>query len=95
MLTWFEVADKETANNFLNTTQIATKLADKAKLNTTDGTVMKLGKVLKKHTYLRLSKKNGYVYSVKELTWDEVELEKTVKLTTSFQCKLTSLSGVN
>lgn len=34
---------------------------------------MKLGKALKKHGYLRLSKKNGYVYAVRELTWDEVE----------------------
>ncbi len=73
LLTWFEIADRTTANNFINTTQIAAKLADKAKLNITDGTVMKLGKALKKHGYLRLSKKNGYVYAVKELSWDEVE----------------------
>ena len=57
LLTWFEIADRETANNFLNTTQIAAKLAERAKLNITDGTVMKLGKALKKHGYLRLSKK--------------------------------------
>lgn len=73
LLTWFDIADRETANNFLNTTQIAAKLADKAKLNVTDGTVMKLGKALKKYGYLRLSKKNGYVYAVKEVTWEEVE----------------------
>ena len=73
LLTWFDLADRETANAFLNTSQIGAKLADKAKLNITDGTVMKLGKALKKHGYLRLSKKNGYVYAVKELTWDEVE----------------------
>ena len=73
LLTWFDIADRETANNFLNTTQIAAKLADKAKLDITDGTVMKLGKALKKHGYLRLSKKSGYVYAVRELTWDEVE----------------------
>lgn len=71
LLTWFDIADRETANNFLNTTQIAAKLADKAKLHVTDG--MKLGKALKKYGYLRLSKKNGYVYAVKELTWEEVE----------------------
>lgn len=73
LLTWFDLADRDTANAFLNTSQIGAKLADKAKLNITDGTVMKLGKALKKHGYLRLSKKNGYVYAVKELTWDEVE----------------------
>lgn len=73
LLSWFEIADRETANNFLNTSQIAAKLADKAKLNITDGTVRKLGKALKKHGYLRLSKKIGYVYSVRVLSWDEVE----------------------
>ena len=73
LLTWFDLADRDTANAFLNTSQIGAKLADKAKLNITDGTVMKLGKALKKHGYLRLSKKNGYVYAVRELTWDEVE----------------------
>ena len=79
LLTWFEIAGRDTANNFLNTTQIAAKLADKAKLNITDGTVMKLGKALKKHGYLRLSKKNGYVYAVKELNWDEVEQKNKEK----------------
>jgi hypothetical protein len=79
LLTWFEIADRDTANNFLNTTQIAAKLADKAKLNVTDGTVMKLGKALKKHGYLRLSKKSGYVYAVKELTWEEVDNQNKEK----------------
>lgn len=79
LLTWFELADRDTANNFLNTTQIATKLAERAKLNITDGTVMKLGKALKKHNYLRLSKKSGYVYAVKELTWEEVDNQNREK----------------
>lgn len=79
LLTWFEIADRETANSFLNTSQIAAKLADKAKLNITDGTVMKLGKALKKHGYLRLSKKIGYVYAVRELSWDEVEQKNKQK----------------
>lgn len=79
LLTWFEIADRDTANNFLNTTQIATKLAERAKLNITDGTVMKLGKALKKHGYLRLSKKNGYVYAVRELSWEEVDNQNREK----------------
>ncbi|WP_299176722.1 VapE domain-containing protein [uncultured Chryseobacterium sp.] len=79
LLTWFDLADRDSANAFLNTTQIAAKLADKAKLNITDGTVMKLGKALKKHGYLRLSKKNGYVYAVRELQWDEVEQKNKEK----------------
>lgn len=79
LLTWFEIADRDTANAFLNTSQIAAKLADKAKLNITDGTVMKLGKALKKHAYLRLSKKTGYVYAVRELSWDEVDSKNREK----------------
>lgn len=79
LLTWFEIADRETANNFINTTQIAAKLAEKAKLNITDGTVMKLGKALKKHGYLRLSNKNGYVYAVRELSWEEVDNQNKEK----------------
>jgi hypothetical protein len=34
LLTWFEPATKETANIFLNASQIASKLAEKAKINT-------------------------------------------------------------
>ena len=87
LLTWFEIAHRDNANAFLNTSQIAAKLADKAKLNITDGTVMKLGKALKKHGYLRLSKKNGYVYAVRELTWDEVENKNREKEPPSEQSK--------
>ena len=87
LLTWFDLADRDTANAFLNTSQIGAKLADKAKLNITDGTVMKLGKALKKHGYLRLSKKNGYVYAVRELTWDEVENKNREKETPPEQPK--------
>lgn len=76
---WFELADRDTANAFLNTTQIAAKLADKAKLNFTDGTVMKLGKALKKQGYLCLSPKYGYVYAVCELQLDQVEQKNKEK----------------
>ena len=75
LLTWFNVSDKENANAFLNTTQIAVKLAERAKLNITDGTVHKLGKALKKHQYLRIKKSGSYVYVLKEKTFDEVEIE--------------------
>jgi predicted P-loop ATPase len=75
LLTWFNVSDKENANAFLNTTQIAVKLAERAKLNITDGTVHKLGKALKKHQYLRIKKSGSYVYALKEKTFDEVEIE--------------------
>lgn len=44
LLTWFEPSERENANAFLNTAQIAAKLAEKAKTNITDGTINKLGK---------------------------------------------------
>ncbi|MFC4231482.1 DUF3874 domain-containing protein [Parasediminibacterium paludis] len=73
LLTWFEPCTKETATTFLNALQIASKLAEKAKITLTDGTINKLGKALKKHNFIRISKKTGYVYAVKEFTWEEVE----------------------
>ena len=67
--------NKENANAYLNTTQIAVKLAERAKLNITDGTVHKLGKALKKHNYLRLKRNGSYVYALYEKSFDEVETE--------------------
>ncbi|WP_205728797.1 hypothetical protein [Flavobacterium rhamnosiphilum] len=52
--------------------QIASKLADKAKINITDGTINKLGKALKKHNFLRLKKNGIFVYALIENTWEEV-----------------------
>lgn len=79
LLTWFETADKENASAFLNASQIASKLTEKAKLNVTDGAINKIGKALKKHNYIRLKKNGVFVYAVKEHTWDEVEaLNRTV-----------------
>jgi hypothetical protein len=59
--------------SFLNASQIASKLAEKAKITLTDGTINKLGKALKKHNFLRLKKNGIFVYAVKENSWDEVE----------------------
>jgi hypothetical protein len=73
LLTWFETCDKDKATTFLNASQIAAKLAEKAKMNITDSTINKLGKALKKFNFLRLKKSGIFVYAVKENTWDEVE----------------------
>ncbi|WP_291069883.1 MULTISPECIES: VapE domain-containing protein [unclassified Empedobacter] len=73
LLTWFEKADKETANAFLNTTQIATRLAFFSNININSGTVNQLGKALKKHGFMRISKNGSYVYAVKELEYDQVQ----------------------
>ncbi|WP_367881683.1 DUF3874 domain-containing protein [Flavobacterium sp. ZE23DGlu08] len=58
LLTWFEPCEREKANTYFNASQIAAKLAEKAKINITDRTINKLGKALKKHNFIRL-KKNG------------------------------------
>ena len=75
LLTWFEPCSKEEATLFLNASQIAAKLADRTKLNLNDGTINKLGKALKKHNFIKISKKTGYVYAVKELSYEEVDIK--------------------
>jgi hypothetical protein len=75
LLTWFEPCPKEEATLFLNASQIAAKLADRTKLNLNDATINKLGKALKKHNFIKISKKTGYVYAVKELTYEEVDFK--------------------
>ena len=73
LLTWFESCDREKANAFLNASQIATKLAERAKITITDGTINKIGKALKKHNFTRLMRKGSPVYAVKEFTYEEVD----------------------
>ncbi|MCX6171308.1 MAG: DUF3874 domain-containing protein [Flavobacterium sp.] len=75
LLTWFEPCPKEEAMLFLNASQIAAKLSDRTKLNLNDGTINKLGKALKKHNFIKISKKTGYVYAVKELSYEEVDIK--------------------
>jgi predicted P-loop ATPase len=75
LLTWFEPVEKEKATLFLNASQIGAKLADRAKLNMNDGTINKLGKALKKHNFIKISSKTGYVYAVNELTYEEVDIK--------------------
>jgi hypothetical protein len=75
LLTWFEPCPKEEATLFLNASQIAAKLADRTKLNLNDATINKLGKALKKHNFIKISKKTGYVYAVNELSYEEVDVK--------------------
>jgi hypothetical protein len=73
LLTWFSPCDKENANIFLNTSQIASKLAERAKINITDSTINKLGRALKKHNFLKLKKNGIFVYALNENTYEEVD----------------------
>jgi hypothetical protein len=78
LLTWFSPCERNKANIFLNASQIAAKLADKAKINITDGTINKLGKALKKHNFIRLKKNGIAVYALIENTWEEVDNKNKV-----------------
>ena len=73
LLTWFEPCEREKANIYLNASQIAAKLAEKAKINISEGTINKLGKALKKHNFIRLKKNGIAVYALLEKTWEEVD----------------------
>ena len=73
LLTWFEPCERENATAFLNTSQIASKLAEKAKINITDSTINKLGRALKKHNFLKLKKNGIFVYALTENSWEEVD----------------------
>lgn len=79
-LTWFEPVQLNPDGSpsvynpqYLNASQIAAKLADKAKINVTDGTVNKIGKALRKHGFSGLKKAKNYSYLVKELEWEIVD----------------------
>ena len=78
LLTWFSPCERNEANIFLNASQIAAKLAEKAKINITDGTINKLGKALKKHNFIRLKKNGIAVYALIENTWEEVDNKNKV-----------------
>lgn len=79
LLTWFKKPQEAEGLIFqqnllyLNTSQIAAKLAEKAKINITDSTINKLGRALKKHSFKRVKKHEHYVYAIKELNWEMVD----------------------
>lgn len=49
LLTWFEPIEKEKAQYFFNTTQIAQILSTKANINLTEASIRKLGMSLRKY----------------------------------------------
>lgn len=80
LLTWFEPVKINPDGSlsvlypqYLNASQIAVKLADKAKMNVSDGTVNKIGKALRKHGFHRVKKGQTYTYMIKELDWENVD----------------------
>ena len=75
LLTWFEPAEKDKAQYFFNTTQIAQILSTKGGIAITETTVRKIGMALKKHGFQRISKNKAYVFPVILKDYDLVDLE--------------------
>ena len=75
LLTWFEPAEKNKAQYYFNTTQIANILSTKGGIAITETTVRKIGMALKKHGFQRISKNKAYVFPVILKDYDLVDLE--------------------
>lgn len=75
LLIWFEQSEKQSADYFFTTTQIAQVLSSRANLNITKTTIRKIGMALKKHGFTRLSKNKTYVYLVLLKEFEAVDKE--------------------
>ncbi|QIY82677.1 virulence-associated E family protein [Chryseobacterium sp. NEB161] len=75
LLTWFEPAEKNKAQYYFNTTQIANILSTKGGIAITETTVRKIGMALKKHGFQRISKNKAYVFPVILKDFELVDLE--------------------
>ncbi len=75
LLTWFAPAEKDKAQYFFNTTQIANILSTKGGIAITETTVRKIGMALKKHGFQRISKNKAYVFPVILKDFDLVDME--------------------
>ena len=73
LLAWFQPVALSEANCFLSATQVISKLADKSRITISNGSLISLGKALKKHGFTKTKKGGVYVWAVKELTYDEVD----------------------
>ena len=78
LLTWFRKPEPHETPIYLNTSLILHRLTIYSKISTTTGNTITLGKALKKHNFQRVKKKGNYVYSVIELTQDQVDRENRV-----------------
>jgi len=75
LLTWFEPAEKEKAQYFFNTTQIAQILSTRANLNINEASIRKLGMALRKYGFVKISKNKTYVYPVILKEYEVVDQE--------------------
>lgn len=79
LLTYFPKPTDNFNVQYLTTSQIASKIAEKTKTNVTNGSVMSLGKMLAKHGYKKSKKASRQVYEVRELNFDDVQREASEK----------------
>lgn len=79
LLTYFPKPTDNYNVQYLTTSQIASKIAEKTKTNVTNGTVMTLGKMLTKHGYKKAKKNSRQVYEVREQNFDDVQREASEK----------------
>lgn len=73
LLTWFAPAEKDKAQYFFNTTQIAQILSTRANININEATVRKLGMALKKHGFKKIVKNKVYVYPIVLNDYEDVD----------------------
>jgi len=73
LLAWFQPVALSEANCYLSASQVIAKLADKARITISSGSLISLGKALRKHGFTRTKKGGVYVWAVRELTYDEVD----------------------
>ncbi len=72
LLSYFEPIPVEEATLFLPAAQIMARLSARGNTNSTNGSVVTLGKVLKKHNFCRVKRGGVYVWALKELSEDEI-----------------------
>jgi len=75
LLVYFKPVNKNECNSFLTTTQILSKLTN----NMSNGSLISLGKALKKHGFLKAKKGGVYVWAVNENTPDEIDYNNQTK----------------
>jgi predicted P-loop ATPase len=73
LLTYFEPVPLSEAITFFTASQILAKIANFAKVNITTGSVISIGRALKKHGFEKTKKGGIYVWAVKEITFNEAE----------------------
>lgn len=95
LLTWFKKPTDSYNVQYLTTSQIASKIAEKTKTNVTNGNVISLGKMLTKHGFKKSKKGNRQVYEVYELSFDDVQKDASEKPNSENKAEATQVQKPN